>query len=67
MPLQSRKYKLNPYLHCLKIEFQIKTLMLNMLHVLLRNVLTHKKNFLQLLEKKKKKKKIENEEKRVFI
>ena len=56
MPLQSRKYKLNPYLHCLKTEFQIKTLMLNMLHVLLRNVLTHKKNFLQLLEKKNKSK-----------
>ena len=41
--------------------------MQNMLHVLLRNVLTHKKNFLQLLEKKKKKKKIENEEKLGFI
>ena len=38
--------------------------MQNMLHVLLRNVLTHKKNFLQLLEKKKK---IENEEKLGFI
>ena len=38
--------------------------MQNMLHVLLRNVLTHKKNFLQLFRKKKK---IENEEKLGFI
>ena len=37
-----------------------------MLPGLLRNVLTHNKNFIQLL-KKKKKKKIENEEKLGFI